>query len=123
MTDRPQSPEMEAPSSAGFPVRYGQEWGAAQDTASRVAVLRPAIALFGQFGCGNFGNEGSLEAMVGLLRRDMPQARLLCIAVDPQAVCRQHGIAAIAIGSADSPHGLRAVLDRRLRGLLCKAGN
>lgn len=58
---------------------------------------RPRIALFGLFGAGNLGNEGSLEALIASLRRIAPAAELVCICPRPDVVEAEHGIKAIAI--------------------------
>ncbi|RCS22664.1 dTDP-4-dehydrorhamnose 3,5-epimerase [Phyllobacterium salinisoli] len=60
------------------------------------------IGLFGQFGSGNTGNDGSLEAMLAFLRRTVPDAQLLCICPRPDVVRRQYGLDAVAI-SGDQP--------------------
>ncbi len=57
----------------------------------------PRIGFFGLFGSGNFGNDGSLEAMIGLVRRSRPDARLVCFCSGPERVRRTFGIEAIAI--------------------------
>lgn len=44
------------------------------------------IALLGQFGSGNSGNDGSLEAMLGFLRGALPDANLLCVCANPAAI-------------------------------------
>jgi polysaccharide pyruvyl transferase WcaK-like protein len=44
------------------------------------------IGLIGYFGCGNFGNDASLEAMTGFLYRVRPDAELTCICVSPGGV-------------------------------------
>lgn len=44
------------------------------------------IGLLGQFGSGNSGNDGSLEAMVTFLRRARPDAALLCICSNPARI-------------------------------------
>lgn len=44
------------------------------------------IGLLGQFGSGNSGNDGSLEAMVRFLRAARPEARLLCICSNPAKI-------------------------------------
>jgi len=56
------------------------------------------IALWGNFGAGNWGNECTLEAVVHNLRRRMPEARLVCVCSDPEDVRRRHGIEAVPIG-------------------------
>ncbi|NKC22875.1 hypothetical protein HED50_15295 [Ochrobactrum oryzae] len=44
------------------------------------------IGLFGQFGSGNTGNDGSLEAMLHQLQRTDPQIEVICICSGPEAV-------------------------------------
>jgi polysaccharide pyruvyl transferase WcaK-like protein len=55
------------------------------------------IGLFGIFGTGNFGNDGSLEAMVISLRRSVPAEPLLGICTGPEGVTRALGIEAVPI--------------------------
>jgi polysaccharide pyruvyl transferase WcaK-like protein len=54
----------------------------------------PTVGIFGYFGNGNLGNEGSLAAFLAFVRREHPRLRLFCIAADPEAVRRDHGIPA-----------------------------
>jgi polysaccharide pyruvyl transferase WcaK-like protein len=98
---------MDSPLEGGFPEASRVSSGA--DRSRR--GLR--IALLGQFGVGNFGNEGSLEAMLDFLRRSRPDAEITCICVDPSAVEREHHIAGIPIGG-HAPEG-------KLFGLVNKA--
>lgn len=58
------------------------------------------IGLFGNFGSGNFGNDGSLEAMINFLRSAKPDAELVCICEDPAKVQELFDIPAIPIRSA-----------------------
>jgi polysaccharide pyruvyl transferase WcaK-like protein len=61
---------------------------------------RPAtsrICLFGQFGQDNYGNDGSLEAMLLFLREARPEAILSCVCTDPEKVERDHGIPSVPI--------------------------
>ncbi len=53
------------------------------------------IALLGQFGVGNFGNDGSLEAMILSLRQTCPEAELTAICMDPGIVRQTLGIEAV----------------------------
>lgn len=46
----------------------------------------PKIALFGLFGCGNLGNDGSLEAVLTSLRQLAPGADLVVICDDPEYI-------------------------------------
>lgn len=63
------------------------------------------IGLFGNFGGGNLGNEGSLAAMLLFLRETYPQAELVAICVDPAAVSAEHGIPARPISAPRIPGG------------------
>ena len=67
---------------------------------SVVARQGRRIGFFGLFGSGNFGNDGSLEAMIGLVRRKCPDARLVCFCDGPERVQKRLGIEAIAIKSS-----------------------
>jgi polysaccharide pyruvyl transferase WcaK-like protein len=49
----------------------------------RTRVSAPRIALFGGFGIGNFGNDASLEALLGFMRGEHPDAELTCICTNP----------------------------------------
>jgi len=78
------------------------------------------VALFGLFGTGNFGNDGSLEALLPFLRRTVPQGRLICICGHPQVVERTFGLDAVPIYHKPPPAGAgRAAL--RLRKAAGKA--
>ena len=57
------------------------------------------IGLFGNFGSGNFGNDGSLEAMINFLRSAKPDAELVCICECPAKVQELFDIQAIPIRS------------------------
>lgn len=57
-------------------------------------VPGPRVGIFGYFGNGNLGNEGSLAAFLAFVRREHPELRLFCIAADPEAVRRDHRIPA-----------------------------
>jgi polysaccharide pyruvyl transferase WcaK-like protein len=47
------------------------------------------IGIFGNFGGGNLGNEGSLEAMLLFLRKTYPNAEMVCICTAPDVI-REH---------------------------------
>jgi polysaccharide pyruvyl transferase WcaK-like protein len=102
-----------------------------------VSVESKCIGLFGLFGAGNIGNDGSLEAVVRFLRRAAPHERLLCICHDPSRVEKELDLETApicakprlplggrigpvlerAVGSATmAPHALRHL--RRLRALI-----
>jgi polysaccharide pyruvyl transferase WcaK-like protein len=84
--------------------------------AGRAAALQaaPRIALFGNFGTGNTGNESSLAAMIGSLRRIRPDARLTCICYAPDVVAADHGIAASPLRWQGFRHPAWALLNRVL---------
>jgi polysaccharide pyruvyl transferase WcaK-like protein len=55
--------------------------------------VRPQkICLFGMFGGGNFGNDGSLESFLLFLREARPDAEISCVCVDPDAIGHEHQI-------------------------------
>jgi len=72
----------------------------------------PTIALFGNFGSNNSGNEGSLLTMVEFLRRARPDARLFCVCAHPSVVWSTLGIPAIAIRG---PSRVTEIPNRALR--------
>lgn len=57
------------------------------------------IALLGQFGSGNYGNDGSLQAMLATLQRVIPEAELVCICSRPSEVQSRLGVASIPISA------------------------
>jgi polysaccharide pyruvyl transferase WcaK-like protein len=58
---------------------------------------RPRIALFGNFGTGNLGNEATLQAMVYNLRRYLPNAEITCICHGPEKTALALNISAVPI--------------------------
>lgn len=56
------------------------------------------IALFGNFGGGNLGNESTLQAILYHLSHHLPDAEVTCICTDPTATMRTHNIAAVPFG-------------------------
>src|SRR5687768_3014861 len=89
LVDRATSPERSAGRAGG---------------RSRRKVGR-GIGFLGLFGAGNFGNDGSLEAMLYAVRRARPDAELLCICGDPAAVTDAFGIRSVPI---DIPYRRRS---------------
>lgn len=55
------------------------------------------IGLLGNFGSGNLGNDGSLEAMINFLRKEAPNAELVCICEGPVEIEKSFKISAIPI--------------------------
>lgn len=75
------------------------------------------IVLFGQFGCGNTGNDGSLAAMADLLRDAQPDAEIVCACPNPSAVQTDLGIPAIATSRPVMTGKVGMLLDRLLLGV------
>src|ERR1700756_5677023 len=69
------------------------------------------IGLFGMFGGGNYGNDGSLESMLLLLRKLRPNAQLSCICVDPESIARQYRIATTPLSAPAFTHPLLKLCD------------
>jgi polysaccharide pyruvyl transferase WcaK-like protein len=61
------------------------------------------IGLFGNFGGGNLGNEGSLEAMLLFLRQAYPDAELACICSEPDVVRAQFDLPTLPIFAQRRP--------------------
>jgi polysaccharide pyruvyl transferase WcaK-like protein len=87
-------------------------------TDSMPGTERKLVGLFGAFGIGNFGNDGSLEAALLLLRRIAPEERLLCICGNPADVEKAFGLDAISIYHRPrrSAEGRAAVLIEKVVG-------
>lgn len=77
------------------------------------------IALLGQFGSGNSGNDGSLEAMLVFLRRACPDASLLCICSNPVTIGERFALEVTSLrGGAAFVRPVLRWLDARL-GRFC----
>jgi polysaccharide pyruvyl transferase WcaK-like protein len=61
------------------------------------SVGRPRVGLFGKLGSGNIGNDASLEAVLGYLTSDHPDAILDAMCTGPDAVIERYGIPAIPL--------------------------
>lgn len=81
------------------------------------------IGLFGQFGIGNLGNEGSLEAMLRFLRERAPQAEIVCICTDPDFVRATYGIEAVRLQVDGVAGGFSRLLNRVLFGMPARFAN
>ncbi|WP_157017463.1 polysaccharide pyruvyl transferase family protein [Mesorhizobium xinjiangense] len=80
------------------------------------------IALFGLFGCGNLGNDGSLEAMLDFLRRERPEAEIVCICDQPEVVADGFALDTRPISLSRHLTGFARKLDRlmlRIPGKIC----
>jgi polysaccharide pyruvyl transferase WcaK-like protein len=79
---------------------------------------RRRIVFFGHFGAGNFGNEGTLEAMLWNVRRMVPAAEVLCVATYPEQVVADYGIPGMRVSEAlVKPWNVRNPLSRLARKL------
>jgi polysaccharide pyruvyl transferase WcaK-like protein len=72
------------------------------------------ISLLGQFGSGNSGNDGSLEAMLNYLHKACPDAELLCICSNPQLIGARYGIAAVGVGGPPLSKGWQKLINKAL---------
>jgi polysaccharide pyruvyl transferase WcaK-like protein len=70
------------------------------------------VALIGGYGGGNFGNDASLEAALGLLRKVAPDADYECICSGPSRVTARFGVSAHRL--AYRPGGFLRLLDTLL---------
>lgn len=79
------------------------------------------IALFGLFGCGNSGNDASLEAMLLMIRRNVINAEIVCICPNPSVVRESFNIRAISTtpgsGRGNARHSLSRLLRRPFRSI------
>lgn len=76
--------------------------------------LPSRITLFGLFGCGNLGNDGSLDAMVSFLRNERPEAELSCVCRKTDAVRQSFGMEALPIRHTLPADGLTGRLNKLL---------
>ena len=92
-------------------VRMGADRFSPEETGGcQVRHLR--IGLFGMFGGGNYGNDGSLESMLLLLRRLRPEAQLSCICVDPESIAEQYRIPTTPLSAPAFTHVLLKLCDK-----------
>lgn len=67
------------------------------------------VSVYGLFGIGNLGNEGSLRAFVDHLRSSDPSVPLTCLSADPAVVQAEHGLTGTTLmarpGQSGSPAG------------------
>ena len=75
------------------------------------------IAVYGFFGMGNLGNEGSLAAFLLHLRRTGSAAEVRCFAGDVEATHREHGLPTIRM-MASRPTAVRSVRTSVSKALL-----
>jgi polysaccharide pyruvyl transferase WcaK-like protein len=69
-----------------------------QESVSTVSLKLPRrVAIYGNFGTTNFGNDCTLQAILHNLKRFCPEAEVTCICTGPEAVARTHQIEAIPV--------------------------
>lgn len=86
--------------------------GALALTAGAQEVAPMRIGLFGQFGNGNLGNDGSLEALVTVLKMFPISAELVCICPGASVVEAAYGVEAVGISGTAAYGRSFALLDR-----------
>jgi polysaccharide pyruvyl transferase WcaK-like protein len=80
-------------------------------------VIPKHIALFGNFGSGNLGNEASLKAMLDLIRHRRPDALVTCICYGVETAQAEHDVATIPIKLAFPNNRWLAKLNRLFFGI------
>ncbi|MGB6130423.1 MAG: polysaccharide pyruvyl transferase family protein [Acidobacteriaceae bacterium] len=81
--------------------------------------VAPRIALFGNFGVGNLGNNTTLEATLFHLRSLAPDAEIMCICTGTAAVASKYGIRTVPINKVVvGPWTTRNPIARLARKLL-----
>jgi polysaccharide pyruvyl transferase WcaK-like protein len=75
------------------------------------------IALFGNFGSNNLGNEASLKAMLDFIRRARPHTNVTCVCYGPDRARAKHDVTAIPIKLPLPEIRWCAVVNRLLAGL------
>jgi len=93
----------------------------AKDISRQARHLR--IGLFGMFGGGNYGNDGSLETMVQLLRELRPTAELFCVCVDPDGIAEQYRILTIPLSAPAFTHTFLKLCDKISMRALSRSAN
>lgn len=86
------------PSPRPTPARPPVPAAGDKPSKGRDMVAEPkAVALFGLLGLGNYGNDGSFEALLNALRTKVPDERLLCVCGNPTEIERIYGVESIPI--------------------------
>ena len=87
------------------------------------AAAGPRLVLLGYMGAGNFGNEGSLDAMIAALMRTSPQARLTCAVADPGPVAARTSLPALPFDRPRFSQRWMRGLSRALLGMPSRLAN
>lgn len=92
-------------------------------TAGREPVPTRSVGFFGKLGAGNYGNDGSLEALLTHLRQHHPSVPFDCMAAGPAVVEERYGIPAVELSwDRGSLRTGSRVLDRGLTALRVGVG-
>ncbi|HET7304429.1 MAG TPA: polysaccharide pyruvyl transferase family protein [Segeticoccus sp.] len=67
---------------------------AAPPRATKRPLATIRVGLWGRLGSGNYGNDGTFEALVGFLQGHVPQAGLDCLCTGPEVVAARYGMPA-----------------------------
>ena len=65
--------------------------------ASRARSTAPRVGIFGKVGAGNIGNDASMEAVLGFLNADQPDAIVDAMCTGPDLVSARYGIEAVPL--------------------------
>jgi polysaccharide pyruvyl transferase WcaK-like protein len=76
------------------------------------------VSVYGLFGIGNLGNEGSLTAFVDYLRSAHPGAAVTCLSANPSVVKAEHALSGTTLMSPAGRSGSTAGAVRKLAGRL-----
>jgi polysaccharide pyruvyl transferase WcaK-like protein len=87
-----------------------RRWPFASMRREKSRTARGRIGVYGLFGCGNLGNDGSLEATLTFLRQARSDADIMCICAGPQHVARELRVPAVSIGFPQPSNALLRVL-------------
>jgi polysaccharide pyruvyl transferase WcaK-like protein len=69
----------------------------AGSAAGTVDAVGPRVGIFGKVGAGNIGNDASMEAVLGYLRSDHPDAIVDAMCSGPDTVKTRYGIEAVPL--------------------------
>jgi polysaccharide pyruvyl transferase WcaK-like protein len=79
----------------------------------RSDATRQRVALFGNFGTGNLGNEATLQAMVHHVRRHLPNVEISCVCPGPEKTAAEYSIRAVPMRAPVSIWRLASLSRRR----------
>ena len=92
-------------------------------TAGRDPAPTQRVGFFGKLGAGNYGNDGSLEALLTHVRQHHPSVPVDCMAAGPEVVQERYGIPAVDLSwDRGGPRTGLVVLDRVLTALRVGVG-